>query len=234
MASQQQEGTRTEASLQTRWSLIGRLKDMDDQQSWQEFFDAYWKLIYSVALKAGLSDAEAQEVVQETVISVAKKMPEFKADPAAGSFKSWLLTLTRWRIVDQARKRQAKPAPNPDGGQECPPNSQTGLSGLQHGDDSARTSTVDRIPDPGSDLEAIWNEEWENNLLVAAAERVKRQVDPEQYQLFDFHVLKQWPAHKVARKLGVNLGQVYFAKYKISKLMKQEIRKLEAKLDCTR
>ncbi len=104
----------------------------------------------------------------------------------------------------------------------------------QHRDDSARTSTVEHIPDPGLDLEAVWNEEWESNLLAAAAERVKRQVDPEQYQLFDFHVLKQWPAKKVARKLGVNLGQVYFAKYKISKLMKQEIRKLEAKLDCTR
>ncbi len=228
MASQEQAETRTEASRQTRWSLIGRLKDMDDQQSWQEFFDAYWKLIYSVALKAGLSDAEAQEVVQETVISVAKKMPEFKADPAAGSFKSWLLTLTRWRIVDQARKRQGKA--NPDGGQECPPNPQTGRSALQHGDDSARTSTVDRIPDPGLDLEAVWNEEWENNLLAAAAERVKRQVDPEQYQLFDFHVLKQWPAKKVARKLGVNLSQVYFAKYKISKLMKKEIKKLEAQM----
>jgi len=224
------EGTRTEASLQTRWTLIGRLKDLDDQQSWQEFFDVYWKLIYSVALKAGLSDSEAQEVVQETVISVAKKMPEFKADPAAGSFKSWMLTLTRWRIVDQARKRQAKPAPNPDGEQDCPPNPQTAMSGLQHGDDSARTSTVDRIPDPGLDLEAVWNEEWENNLLAAAAERVKRQVDPEQYQLFDFHVLKQWPAQKVARKLGVNLGQVYFAKYKISKLMKKEIKKLEAQM----
>ena len=215
-------------SIQTRWSLIGRLKDMDDQQSWQEFFDAYWKLIYSVALKAGLSDSEAQEVVQETVISVAKKMPEFKADPAAGSFKSWLLTLTRWRIVDQARKRQAKA--NPDGGQECPPNPQTGMPTLPHGNDSTRTSTVDRIPDPGLDLEAVWNEEWENNVLVAAAERVKRQVDPEQYQLFDFHVLKQWPAIKVARKLGVNLGQVYFAKYKISKLMKKEIKKLDTTL----
>src|SRR5213083_2789231 len=106
MASQEHEGNRTEASLQTRWSLIGRLKDMDDQQSWQDFFDAYWKLIYSVALKAGLNDSEAQDVVQETVISVAKKMPEFKADPAAGSFKSWLLTLTRWRIVDQLRRRK--------------------------------------------------------------------------------------------------------------------------------
>src|SRR5881628_645151 len=115
----------TDDLLATRWSLLARLKDWQDQASWQEFFDAYWKLIYSVALKAGLSDAEAQEVVQETVISVAKKMPEFKADPAAGSFKSWLLTLTRWRIIDQVRKRQAKPAPNSEDGQECPPNPQT-------------------------------------------------------------------------------------------------------------
>ena len=95
MSNPEHEKTRTESSLQTRWSLIGRLKDWGDQQSWQEFFDAYWKLIYSIALKAGLSDAEAQDVVQETVLSVAKKMPEFKCDPAAGSFKSWLLTLTR-------------------------------------------------------------------------------------------------------------------------------------------
>jgi len=241
MASQEQEGTRTEASLQTRWSLIGRLKDMDDQQSWQAFFDAYWKLIYSVALKAGLSDAEAQEVVQETVISVAKKMPEFKADPAVGSFKSWLLTLTRWRITDQMRKRArsgqalqsagSHDAPVPRAtGLESPANPQAGMPALRGSDSTARTSTVDRIPDPGLDLEAVWNEEWENNLLAAAAERVKRQVDPEQFQLFDFHVLKQWPAKKVARKLGVNLGQVYFAKYKISKLMKKEIRILESKL----
>ena len=48
--------------------------------------------------------------------------------------------------------------------------------------------------------------------------------------MFDFHVLKQWPAKKVARKLGVNLGQVYFAKYKISKLMKKEIKKLEKQM----
>src|SRR2546430_12075049 len=106
MASPREEVTGTEPSLQTRWSLIGRLKDLDDQQSWQEFFDSHWKLIYSVALRAGLNDAEAQEVVQETVISVAKKMPEFKADPVAGSFKSWLLTLTRWRITDQLRRRK--------------------------------------------------------------------------------------------------------------------------------
>src|SRR5437667_12874824 len=92
-------------SIPTRQSLLNRLKDWGDQASWQDFFDTYWQLIYNVAIKAGLSDTEAQEVVQETVIAVAKKIPEFKADPARGSFSAWLMRLTRWRIADQFRKR---------------------------------------------------------------------------------------------------------------------------------
>ena len=59
----------------------------------------YWRLIYSAAVKSGLSDAEAQEVVQDTVITVAKKMEEFTYDPAVDSFKGWLLYLTRKRIA---------------------------------------------------------------------------------------------------------------------------------------
>src|SRR5207245_5537229 len=90
----------------TRRSLLSRLKNWNDQESWQDFFDTYWKLIYGAAIKSGLSDVEAQEVVQETVITVTKKIKEFKTDPAFGSFKAWLLHLTRWRIADQLRKRQ--------------------------------------------------------------------------------------------------------------------------------
>ena len=55
--------------IPTRWSLISRLKDWDDRESWKNFFDTYWKLIYGAAIKAGLSDVEAEEVVQETVIT---------------------------------------------------------------------------------------------------------------------------------------------------------------------
>src|SRR5438876_1995300 len=90
--------------IPTRWSLLHRLKDLDDQQSWRQFFDLYWRLIYGVAIKAGLRDAEAQEAVQETIIAVARNMPEFQADPQAGSFKGYLLTITRRRIADQFRK----------------------------------------------------------------------------------------------------------------------------------
>ena len=91
--------------IPTRATLIQRLKNWQDQSSWQDFFDTYWKLIYGTAIKSGLTATEAQDVVQETMISVAKHMPAFKYDPAIGSFKTWLLNMTRWRITDQLRKR---------------------------------------------------------------------------------------------------------------------------------
>jgi len=92
--------------IPTRRSLLERLRDLDDQPSWREFFDTYWKLIYGAAIRAGLSDQEAEDVLQETVIGVARKMPEFKYDPAACSFKGWLMHVTRCRIADRFRRRR--------------------------------------------------------------------------------------------------------------------------------
>ena len=153
--------------IPTRRSLLSRLKDWNDQERWQDFFDTYWKLIYGAAIKSGLSDVEAQEVVQETVITVTKKIKEFKTDPAFGSFKAWLLHLTRWRIADQLRKRR-----HPSG------------ANWRRTDKSSTTSTVEKIPDPaGFELESIWDEEWKKNLIDAALERVKRQVNAKQYQM---------------------------------------------------
>lgn len=101
-----QTGTTAQTDLYpTRYSLLSRLQDWDDQDSWRDFFETYWRLIYSVAIKSGLSDAEAQDVVQETVVCVAKDIAKFKRDRERGSFRGWLRNLTRWRINDQLRKR---------------------------------------------------------------------------------------------------------------------------------
>src|SRR5690349_11679170 len=126
----------------TRRSLLDRLKNYEDKESWMEFYRLYSGLIYSVALKAGLSATEAEEVLQETCIGVAKKMPGFKYDPEIGSFKSWLLHTTRWRIADQFKKRRPQ---------------NTAVKDSYRTRTRDRTATIERIPDPaGFNLEKIW------------------------------------------------------------------------------
>jgi len=199
--------------LPTRWSLLSRLKNWDDQTSWQQFFDTYWKLIYGVAIKAGLSDAEAQDVVQETVITVAKNLEQFKTDPAQGSFKGWLMHTTRWRIADQFRKRTP------------------GVGSSAIAQEDPRTDTVERVPDPaGPGLESLWNDEWEKNLLDVAIENVKSRVSPEEYQMFDLCSLRQCPVKEVAAKLGVKVWKVYLAQKKVSTLFQKEVKKAAARM----
>ena len=73
----------------TRWTLIERLKKTEDSRSWQDFFDEYSRLIYSAARKMGCTESEAEDVVQNTVISVFKKIPTLETNSDRGSFKSW-------------------------------------------------------------------------------------------------------------------------------------------------
>src|SRR5215468_474294 len=205
--------------IPTRASLLDRLKDMGDQASWNAFHELYHDLIFSVARRAGLNESEAGEVVQDTLISVAKKMPGFTYDPAKDSFKGWLLTVVRWRIRDQLAKRFGK------AGEQ-----QRSFSGA-HMEQDTRTATVDRVPDPAVPaLEGIWDEEWESQLLQAALARIKRQVQPQHYQIYHLHVVLGQPAREVARALRVNAAQIYLAKHRVSNLLKKEVQRLNRTL----
>jgi RNA polymerase sigma-70 factor (ECF subfamily) len=196
--------------IPTRRSLLGRLKDYDDNQSWKTFFDTYWRLIYKAAIKAGLTSTEAEDVVQETVISVSKSMPNFDYDAQRGSFKTWLMQLTGWRIIDALRKRQPGFEPEEPSDSDEPP--------------------LEQLPDPAkSALETLWEEEWENNLMDAAIERIKTNVPAKQFQIFDLYVRKGWPLGKVSQALNVNRGQVYLVKHRVAKLIKAEVATLRSK-----
>lgn len=201
-----------EQATATRHSLIGRLADWQDQARWQEFFDTYWRLIYSVARRAGLSDAEAHDVVQETVLAVARNVGRY--DRKSGSFKSWLLQMARWRIVDQFRKRLPE-SPRSDSA-----------------DSERETATIDRLPADSGELplEQAWEDEWREQTLRAALERVKQQVKPAHYQIFDCAVAKQWPASRIASELRVNIAQVYLIKHRLSSLLKRELKSVQAGL----
>ncbi len=200
--------------IQTRATLIQRLKDWQDQASWQEFFDTYWKLIYGVARRMGLSDDEAQDVVQETLAAVAKHMPSFKYNPAIGSFKSWLMNMARWRITDQFRKRRLSCMLEP-------------LSSDATTDDGV----AENVADPsGESIYELWDAEWEWALLDAAMTKVRRRIDPQKYQIFDFYVNKERAAEKVARSFGVSVEQVYLVKHRVTETIKDEVKRLEKEM----
>src|SRR5688572_25787047 len=163
-------------SIATRASLLGRIKSWDDADSWEDFTQTYWKLIYGVARQSGLSDDEARDVVQDTLLGVAKKIHEFESHPERGSFKNWLLTLTRWRIADHFRARLPTRAPFSDSSMA-----------------SDQTATIERLPDP-AEIDAFWEVEWKKNIFETAVARVCRRVKPRHAQIFDLYAVRDWSA----------------------------------------
>jgi len=202
---------RDDELIPTRATLLHRLKDWEDQASWQDFFDIYWKLIYGVAIKGGLTKTEAEDVVQQTMISAAKHLPDFKYDPAIGSFKAWLLNVTRWRIADHLRQRQAHPLAADDR-----VDTPTGKPPL-----AVKGEYV--LPE----LEKLWDEEWKKSLLDAAITKARRRLDPTQYQIFDCYVNKEWPPERVAKAFGLSVNQVYLAKHRVTEAIKAEADRLQ-------
>lgn len=204
-----------QAYAKTRKSLIARLDNWEDQKTWDEFYQTYWRLIYSVAIRAGLRPEEAFDCVQETILSIAKQSKKKLYDPEQGSFKTWLMNMTRWRINDQFRKRKKD----------------TAMTGGEW-DDDRKTAVIDRVEDPNGDvLSRLWDVEWKKNIADAALARVKAQVSPKQYQIFDFYVIRQWDAQKVQQKLNVSMAQVYLAKHRVGAVLKKELAKLEEEID---
>jgi DNA-directed RNA polymerase specialized sigma24 family protein len=87
---------------------------------------------------------------------------------------------------------------------------------------------IDKVVDPtGRDLDALWDAEWEKNLYDSAIARVKRQLDPQKFQIFDLYVNKVWSAKKVAATFGISVDQVYLAKHRTTELIREEVERLQ-------
>jgi RNA polymerase sigma-70 factor (ECF subfamily) len=196
----------------TRQSLLSRLRDWQDQDGWREFFETYWRLVYNVARKAGLGDAQAQDVVQNTFIYLARRMPNFQYDRTRGSFKSWLRVVTRSRIHafwrTEKRKNPLERAPLPSDETDCP-------------------EVLDAFSDPTQDaLDQLWQREWEEHLVSTAFRRLRSRTSSQQLLIYRLAMLSQLPLNQVAKKLGVSLPQVYLVRHRVGKLFKAEILRL--------
>ena len=200
------------SELRTRPTLLFRLRDWHDAASWEEFYRLYRLLVHGLAERAGLTHAEAEEVTQDVFKRVAETIHEFEADPQRGSFRRWLMNLTRWRIADKFRER-------PKGEN----------AGAHRDATSEGTATMERIPDP-ENIEAGWDVEWQRHVLDAALGRIARRIKPRHFQVFDLYVRQQWPVLRVARELGIDPASVYLIGFRVTKQLKAEVARLESQL----
>jgi RNA polymerase sigma factor (sigma-70 family) len=190
----------------TRTTLVIGLKDLEDQRIWNRFFDSYWKLIYNAAIQAGLKDADAQEVVQETVISVTKNIKDFDYDRSKGSFKGWLMKTTKWKIMDQFRKIQKK------NNREC----------------SGPSELLENLSTELPEVEKYWENNWQQELLQSALEKVKEQVKPIYFQVYDMLIRKEMKPKEVSSALGIKTNQVYLAKHRVAEALKEIINEMDS------
>lgn len=196
--------------IPTRESLLSRLADWEDQDSWRDFYQTYRRLFYTTAMRAGLQPDAAEDIVQLTVLEVAKRIPSFKYDPSKCAFKTWLYIIVRRRIADYFRKGRRQPV-------------------FMRDDPAADSNSADLedLPDPASiDPDPIWDLDWKKNLLRAAMDRVKGRVKAQYYQAYDLLVVQHRSALETSRAIGINLATVYLAKHRVEKLLRKEIQML--------
>ena len=205
---QQMTAPKTTDPMATRGSLLQRLRHLSDQSSWQEFFALYHPLIYSVASKAGLPHDDAQDVVQETMLRMSKKLPQFNYDPGLGSFRGWLRTTTRWCIIEQFRRR---------------PRGEVVPMHVIEPFWNAETTPEDVVD---KTFDAVWEREETQTLLRIATQRAKARVSDQHYQIYDCLVNKGWSASKTASTLGLNLPKIYLAKCRFLRVLRDELKKI--------
>lgn len=97
--------TRESTHMQTRASLLLNMKHYSESH-WQEFYDLYSSLIYHYARGKGCSDTMASDVLQETLMTLYRKLPDFDYDSGKGKFRSWLMRITHSRMVDAWRREK--------------------------------------------------------------------------------------------------------------------------------
>lgn len=181
-------------------------------QSWDEFYRLYRKLVYGFSKKAGLSHEEAEEVTNDVFLSVAKTIHDFESDPARGTFRGWLLNLTRWKVNDKFR---------------CRPKD---MGRPRNPEVTDQTGTIERIPDP-NDGAPNWDSEWQSALLDAAMARVARRANAKHFQVFELCTRRGWSILKVAKEIGINPAAVYLIRHRLRAMLRVEIDDLKKRIN---
>jgi RNA polymerase sigma-70 factor (ECF subfamily) len=182
----------------TRASLLVRLRDSRDEAAWTQFLELYAPLVYGYARKAGLQDADAEDLAQGVFVAVAGAVGRLKYDPRRGSFRNWLFTIVRHKLSHWHAARKIR---------------------CQGSGDSAIQQLLETFPSPGGEDE--WQAECQDRLFSWACEQVRRDVTEATWQAFWRTAVAGQPSKQVAGDLGVTVATVYVSRSRVLARLKE-------------
>ncbi|WP_169980524.1 RNA polymerase sigma factor [Tautonia rosea] len=188
----------------TSLSLLDRLRENPhSEEAWAEFLARYGKVLYRWCRRWGLQPSDAEDVTQDTLLAVARQIKDFRYDPD-GSFRAWMKTIAYrfWIRVVERSSRQAATG---------------GSAALE---ELASVAARD-------DLARFCEAQAREVLLEQAFDRVRQRVSPSTWDAFRLTALEDLPGSEVARQLGLSVGDVYNARWRVQKFVREAVRELD-------
>ncbi|MCM8539350.1 MAG: sigma-70 family RNA polymerase sigma factor [Lentisphaeraceae bacterium] len=190
--------------LNTRMTLLSKVKDKHDDQSWNEFVSFYKRYIAGIVHKMNFPTDEVDDIVQTVLLQVWKKLPEFEYNPSQGKFRNWLATITVNRVRDAQRKSGRK-------------NDLLNNEGM----DSSNTSQPE--------VEGLAEKEWVKHISNLAWERIQPTLAPSVLEAFTLY-LQGMNDKDIADKLNLAETSIRVYRSRVEQLMIREVASLEREL----
>ena len=184
----------------TSLSLLDRLKRDQDPESWRRLLDLYTPLIRGWLRRHGLSEPDADDLVQEVLIVVVRRVPDFVREPRPGAFRRWLKTITVHCAHTFWRSRKRRPAA-------------TG--------DSQFLDMLQQLENPESGLSQLWDQEHDRHVFRHLMEQVRPQFTPATWEAFRRFALDDESAEDVATALGMTTNAVFIAKSRVLRSLRE-------------
>jgi RNA polymerase sigma factor (sigma-70 family) len=195
-----------EEAPSTQPSLLIRLRDAGDERAWSEFTEIYGPLVYQLARRKGLQEADAQDLAQDVFRAVARAIDRYDPDPTRGSFRGWLARIAGNLIINLLAAQRRHPRG-------------TGDTDMQR--------LMEAQPDPTGEESALFEAEYRRRLLGWAADRVRPLFSDAVWQAFWQTGVEGKPADEVASALGMSVGTVYQYKSRVVVRIRREIERVD-------
>ncbi len=188
----------------TRLTLLAGIKSPENREAWEEFIAIYRPLIYRMARRRGLQDADAQDAAQDILIRVAAAIERYEPQPGV-RFRHWLRRVASNAILTSLQRQPRD----------------IGAGG------TAVHEIVSQQPDLPSQLEAELEAELLREMYLRAAAVVRTEVNAETWRAFDLTTLQGVSCEEAAVTIGKSVGTVYAARSRIIKRLREQLERMQ-------